>query len=136
MKAVLDTNVFVSGNFWEKGPSGKVLDAWRDGKFAVVSSIFLVEELIRVLNDFKIQAGRSRIEEIRKTILDNSLMVDRLAVSVEVVKDDPSDNKFLEAAIAGGAGFVVSQDKHLLKIKEYAGIRIITPSHFLEILNK
>lgn len=53
---------------------------------------------------------------------------------VFVVKDDPDDNKIIECAIAGNANYIVTQDKHLLRIKEFEGIEIINSNGFLKIL--
>lgn len=49
---------------------------------------------------------------------------------------DPDDNKFIEAAVEGKAEFIISQDKHLLILKNYKGIKILKPEEFLEILEK
>lgn len=46
---------------------------------------------------------------------------------VQVVKKDPEDNKVIECAIEAFSGYVISYDQHLLKIKEYKGIKIIKP---------
>ena len=53
---------------------------------------------------------------------------------VDVIKEDPDDNKIIECAIEGKADCIITNDNHLLKIREYAGIRILTPSEFLKIL--
>lgn len=54
---------------------------------------------------------------------------------INEIKDDPSDNKFLEAAIAGNADYIVSGDKHVLKLKKFKDILIVTPAEFLEVYN-
>ena len=51
----------------------------------------------------------------------------------KVIKDDPADNKFLDCAIECNTDFIVSQDKHLLGLKEFEGIKIVTPSEFLRL---
>ena len=51
-----------------------------------------------------------------------------------VIKEDPEDDKFLECAVAGKADFIVSGDKHLLKLKEFHGIKIITIDKCLTFL--
>ena len=53
---------------------------------------------------------------------------------VDIIKNDPDDNKFIEAALEGKAEYIVSQDKHLLLVKEYQGIKIIHPEDFLKLL--
>ena len=50
---------------------------------------------------------------------------------LNVVKKDPKDNKILECALEAQASFIISGDKHLLEIKEYKGIKIISPKEFL-----
>ena len=70
-----------------------------------------------------------------KMILENSLLVEP-EEKIEIVKDDSDDNKFVEAAIAGKADYIITQDNHLLKIKEFRGIKILTPKQFLDILKK
>jgi predicted nucleic acid-binding protein len=55
-------------------------------------------------------------------------------VSLDVIRDDPEDNRVLECAVGGNANFIVSGDKHLLAIKEYLGIVILSPAEFLRLL--
>lgn len=51
-------------------------------------------------------------------------------VTIKVIKDDPSDNKFLECAVTVGADYIISRDPHILKIKEFEGIKIKSPEVF------
>jgi len=53
---------------------------------------------------------------------------------LKVVKDDPQDNKFLECALEAKADLIVSGDKHLLKLKEYEGIPIVSSADFLKLV--
>jgi len=50
------------------------------------------------------------------------------------IKDDPSDNKIIECAKEGKSDFIITNDNHLLKLKEFEGIRIVTPKEFLKQL--
>ena len=68
------------------------------------------------------------------TILEKSIIVIP-ALNLNIVDKDPDDNKFIEAAVEGKADYVVTQDKHLLEIKQYTGINIITPEEFLQIIH-
>ena len=51
---------------------------------------------------------------------------------VDGVKNDPPDNRILEAAIDGKASYIVSGDKDLLRLKKFKGVKILTASKFLE----
>ena len=53
----------------------------------------------------------------------------------KIVKEDPDDNKIVEAAVEGNCDFIVSSDKHLLKLKEFKGIKIITPKEFFKLID-
>lgn len=53
---------------------------------------------------------------------------------IHAVAADPDDNKYIEAAVEGLAQFVVTGDKHLLSLKSYENIRIVTPRVFLDLL--
>ena len=132
MNAVLDTNVFVSGIFW-KGESNKALLAWRDGKFNLITSLDIILEIIRILKDFKIQLPGESIKEWTDLIVTNSIIV-KPKEKVNIVKDDPKDNMFIEAAIAGMAEYIVSQDKHLLRLENVQDIKIITPIKFNSVV--
>ena len=132
MKVVIDTNVFVSGIFW-KGISNRIIIAWRAGKFDLVNSLMNVEELIKILKFFKIDMSDEHIKEWVTLIVENSIIVD-VAGKIKIVKDDPTDDKFIETALNGNADYIISQDRHLLDIKEFDGIKMVTPKEFLRIL--
>ena len=74
------------------------------------------------------------IQEWQGVIIENSLIVEDYE-KLDIIKEDPDDNKFLEAAIAGNADFIISQDNHLLKLKEFNNVKIIIPEEFLKIIN-
>ncbi len=55
-------------------------------------------------------------------------------IEIDAIKADPDDNKILECAVASGASYIVSGDRHLLELKEYGKIKIITPKVALDLL--
>jgi len=93
----------------------------------------LIEELEETLRSFKISMPKDMIQEWKNLIIETSVMVDPV-VAIKAVKDDPKDDKFVEAAVYGEADFIVSQDKHLLKLKEYNKIKILKPEEAILIL--
>lgn len=131
IRIVLDTNVFISGIFWEGNFSSRVIDLWRNGKATLVSSLPIIEELVENLKGFRIKMSNEMVEEWKNMIIENAIIVEPTE-EINIVKEDPDDNKFIEAAIAGQAKYIVTQDNHLLKLKEFKGIKILTPK---EILN-
>jgi predicted nucleic acid-binding protein len=55
-------------------------------------------------------------------------------IALDVIHDDPDDNRILECAVAGHADVIVSGDRHLLRLKSYEGIPIVRPVDFLRAL--
>ncbi|MBI3032041.1 putative toxin-antitoxin system toxin component, PIN family [Candidatus Woesearchaeota archaeon] len=134
IRVVLDTNIFISGIFWEGNYSSQIIDAWRNGKILMVSSTEIVEELVETLKDFKIKMSDKMIQEWQKMIIENAVIVVPTE-TLDIVKNDPKDNKFFEAALAGNAAYIISQDKkHILSIAEFQGIKTIHPQEFVKLL--
>ncbi len=86
-----------------------------------------------LLRDVKIHMENEEIEWWESLTLKKSEIVVP-SRKISVVKDDPDDNKFIEAAVEGKADCIVTQDKHLLKLKEFRKIKIITPDEFIKLL--
>jgi putative PIN family toxin of toxin-antitoxin system len=134
MRVVLDTNVFVSGIFWTDNAPAKIIDLWMEKKFSLVSSLDMVKELVETLQEFKIKLDDQLIQSWATTVIENAVMV-QPTIKIDLVKEDLDDNKFFEAAVAGGAEFIVSYDRHLLSIGKYQNTRVILPSEFLKFIN-
>lgn len=130
--AVLDTNVLVSGFGWEGTPS-KIIDHALDGRFMLVTSPALLEELERVLQYPKIQGVFGDPFAV-------VLLVRAISTIVEPSEhlhllDDESDNRLLEAALEGHADYVVTGDK-LVNASYQDGFRVVTPKEFLDVLER
>ena len=131
MKVVLDTNIFISGIFW-KGSSNRIITNWKEGKFALIASLGTISEITKVLKDFKIRLPDEMIREWIDLIIRNSIIIEPKE-KISIIKDDSKDNIFIETAVAGSVDYIVSQDNHLLKLREFRGIKIITPEEFLKL---
>jgi len=81
-----------------------------------------------------IKLSDEMIKEWVDLIVRNSIIVDPKE-KIDVVKDDPKDDIFIETAVAGNVDYIISQYHHLLKLKEFRGIKIITPEEFNKICN-
>jgi putative PIN family toxin of toxin-antitoxin system len=130
MRIVLDTNVFISGIFFT-GPPYQILKAWRDGRVQLVVSPSILDEYRRIEGELALKFQG----------IDLKPFLDLLTVQAEVVlaptlppvlHEDPSDDKFLEAAVAGKARCIVSGDKHLLKLSVFQEIQILKPGDFVQ----
>lgn len=130
MKIVLDTNVFVSGVFFT-GPPYLILKAWRDGRIQLVISADILDEYYRV---GKVLADRFPGVDLDPIIGLLTVQAEFITAPPlpEPVCDDPDDDKFLACAVASDADFIVSGDRHLLKISVYHGTEIVRPRNFLE----
>lgn len=95
----------------------------------------MIAELIKVLNDFKIKMPKEMIKEWIDLIMINSIVAEPKE-RINIIKEDPKDIIFIEIAVAENVGYIVSQDNHLLKLKEFRGIKIISPEEFNKICNQ
>ena len=110
-----------------------IIVAWIEGKFVLTVSNQIVNEYINVLSRHKFEIARAELDDFAALILSKAEFVVP-GESIRVVEADPSDNKFLEAAVTGQADYIISGDKHLRDLKEFRGIAILSPSAFLEQL--
>lgn len=129
MRVVLDTNVFISAVLG--GKLGIVLDEWKAGKFTLIVTDSIAAEYIDVINRPKFRIPSDEIVGATDYLLDTAEFVTS-EEEVFVIVTDPTDNKFLEAAIAGKVDFIVSGDNHLLDLGAFRGIPIINPRTFLD----
>ncbi len=128
IKVVLDNNVFISALFWKGAPYQIFRKILEGAILNSVSPQILKELKERLLEKFKLPP--EKVKEFLEIIIFNSQIV-YPKKKVNIVKKDPSDNKIIECALESKASFVISGDRHLLEIKEYKRIKIISPKEFL-----
>jgi len=127
---VLDTNVYLSGIIFG-GNSRHILDLVVEKKIlAAISPAILLEISQKLEKKFK--WNKNQILLTIRTIAKSAKLVTP-SQKVSVVKEDKSDNKIIEAAIESKANYIISGDRHLLKIKKYQQIKIVSPAEFLNI---
>lgn len=135
LRAVIDTNVLVSGLFSESGSIAELMDLWTDEAFELVTSEEIIEELYRTLHKPSVQKHfeptEEEINDYIEVIRERAVMTPGLHTT-DRIKDDPTDNKFLSAAMEAKADCIVSGDKHLRDIKQFHGIKIIDAKSFVE----
>ena len=136
MRAVADSNVVISGLLW-RGPSRAVLDAAREARLELFASPELLAEVAEVLERPKFhsrlqQAGVDATELVAGF---GSLAARVIPAEKEaVIASDPDDDAVLACARAAGAELIISGDRHLLALKVYRGIKILSPTTAVELL--
>lgn len=128
-RIVFDTKIYISSFFW-KGASYKSILHTIESNFKIFVSEAIIKEIKRVLaRDFNLE--EKTIDEFARGILMFADLIEARQ-KIDFITDDPDDNRILECAVAGKADYIVTQDKHLLKIEEYKDIKIVMPEAFLK----
>jgi len=129
-RIVLDTNVLVASAYNPASASRRIVDACRADQLTMVISPSIKQEYEYILP----RAIRNRDEVVRTfELIGNAELVVPSSVP-RVVEDDPTDDKFLAAAVAGRAGAVVTNDRRVLDVHPYRGIHIVRPAPFSRTL--
>jgi len=136
-KVVIDTNIFVSSLIKKDSVPARLIQLWRENAFLIIISVQILEEIKRVLqyphikNKYKLTD-----EEITLAVAtiekDAIVLVDVL--ELDVIKEDPDDNKVLACALEVRADYIISGDKHLLALEQYENIPIVRVQEYLNIL--
>lgn len=129
-RVVLDTNIVVSTAL----PGSRlqlIVEAWKRRRCHLLVSHAIFEEYLRVLTYPKFQLSSQDIARIIEADLLPYVEFVSVTSRVEAVADDPADNMFLACAIDGRAQVIVSGDHHLLDLKQFRGIPILTARQFL-----
>ncbi len=133
-RVVFDTNVLVAAYNWPNGVAESAYLLVRQGKAELHTSTFIVGEVERILCEKfgweEDRTGRA-IAQIRRV----SASVHEPEEDLEVIQDDPTDNRILECALAAGAKFLVTGDKkHLLPLGSFHSVSIIGLRDFVDML--
>lgn len=136
-KVVVDTNQFISSLISKKGASARLIDAWQQYRFRLIISRDIFDEIKRVLHYPRIskacKLSPSEMDVFIALIRKRAVILMDVP-TVNVIKDDPDDNAVLACAILAKADYIVSGDEHLLALREYQGIQILSVRDFLKLL--
>jgi len=134
VKAVINTNVFVSALLSPTGASAKILDRFYNSEFQLAFSAEILDEYRSVILEFENRIHPDDAIEFIELVEAQSIQY--VATITLRVCRDPSDNKFLECAISSGANFLVTKNLRHYPIKKFQGVRIVTVGQFLTILER
>lgn len=130
IRVVIDTNVLVSAILFG-GIPGELISLWKSGCIKPLASKEIIDEYIIVFAYPKFQLSEADINYIIYSEILPYFHVVVPKSDRKIVKKDYSDDKFIHCAKTGKAGVIISGDKHLLNLKTYQKIKILTPAEFL-----
>lgn len=133
MRAVVDTKVLISGLIRPRGPIGSVVALLREARFVAVVSPPILDEIVAVLSRpwlrEKYGIDDAAVETFLRFLLLRAELV-RPGTTIRRCRD-PRDDKFLEAAVEGGATLLVTGDADLLSLAAVEQVRIVSPAAFV-----
>jgi predicted nucleic acid-binding protein len=133
IKAILDTNVLISGVFW-KGPPFEILKAWQEQRFRLAISLPILEEYRRVLDEFAkerqmlVSTPFSKLSSSARRSLSRSRFPSPFAAILMMT------NSWRPQLLQ--APYIVSGDKALLNVKFHHEVEVVRPSRFLKLLSR
>jgi putative PIN family toxin of toxin-antitoxin system len=136
VRVVIDTGVLVSGLIRPQGTTGEVLQVLRDGGFVCLYSSETILEIVDVLGREKFRLKYHILPEDISALVHLIRLRGEVVVPKHRVNDcrDPKDNKFLEVALTGDAGCLVTGDADLISMNPYQSTPIVTPAEFLTMI--
>jgi uncharacterized protein len=136
LRVVLDANVYVSALIRPQGPPGQIIMRFLESSFEIVLSPAIVEETVRAFAYPKVRKYIRASVDPELWFEDVILLAQFVAgdYKLEGVSVDADDDKYFGAAVEGGATLIVTGDLDLLTVKEFRGIRIVTPRVLLDLL--
>ena len=143
-RATFDTNIFVRTIIRKDNLPNHLLSLWREGRFALVLSQSIIDEVERVLSRRSLRLKyRYTLTEVTDLInLLHQANIVEVNTSFELCHRDPTDNIFIDCAILGRVQFLVSYDKDLIDDAELKqalfefGVEVIEPPNFLNEIQK
>ena len=130
-KVVLDTNILISALGW-KGKPRLIFEKVLNGELELILSDKQLEEIINVLNYPKFNFNDDQKSKFINILLEVSTLI-KLNKIVDIIKEDPDDNIILTSAISGNADFIISGDEHLLNLKKFKNIKILSANNFISL---
>ena len=128
-RIVVDTNIMVGAIMKPTGASSRILDMWIEGRLTLLVTDRILNEYRTILSQKWLKPDR--VSELNQHMSEFAEVVDPKERVYEI-KEDPSDNSFLECAAEGEADYIISSDQHLLALKRFRRTEIVRPTQFLK----
>ncbi len=132
MRFVFDTNALISSTLWGGSVSQKLLHKLILSGNQIFSSTEIILEYQKILRR-EFDYSDVKLNSIKHVVF-SFLEIVEANKKLDVVKDDPDDNKIIECAVASSSDYIITYDKHLLKLKKFGTTKIITPEEALKLI--
>jgi putative PIN family toxin of toxin-antitoxin system len=136
LRVVLDTNVLLSGIAYPASVPGKIMAAWRHGSVDVLLSVFILDELRRVLPRLAHRHGltSAEIDDLVDVLSIQAELIDPLPglePDLRDIDDQPVLGTLLAALEASSVNYLITGEKDLLALAER--YPVVTPAKFWEM---
>jgi putative PIN family toxin of toxin-antitoxin system len=132
IKSVNDTNIGIAGINWDRGAGYQIRLHWEAGRFQHFISAEILYEIIRVLREVFEYPDEKLYDWYWLLLAGSVFVVPR--VIINVIQEDPDDNKFLACAVEGSTDYIVSEDHDLRRLGKYDSIIVLRKQEFLQVL--
>ncbi|HZL13243.1 MAG TPA: putative toxin-antitoxin system toxin component, PIN family [Verrucomicrobiae bacterium] len=133
MRVIFDTNVVASASFW-RGTPFDCLAAWANRRCEAVVSPALLSEYHETIEELRLEYPARKFVAWTDALAESATLVFPME-NASGTTIDPDDEMILECALAAEADFIVSGDKkHLLVLRRFRDIPIVSPADFLRLL--
>ena len=133
MKITVDTNFLVSATQWNYSVAHKLLIRLLEKEVQIFSTKNILQEFSEVLERDFLYSPEETIN-INEKVMEFMTLI-KISSKIDIIKNDPDDNKILECALDSGSEYILTYDPHLLNLKEFEGIKILKPEEFLKIID-
>jgi uncharacterized protein len=132
LRAVVDTNIYISAFLHPERPIFQIVQQAVERRYHLLISPAIVNEVGRVLRETFGLEERVRLHRLKA--LAKAAEIINPKITLDVIREDPPDNRILECAVEGRANLIVTGDRHLRRLKIYQGIPIVRPIDLLRTL--
>ena len=130
-RVVIDTNVVVSALLFG-GTPGKLISLWKEGRIKAFISKEIIDEYLRVLAYPRFNLSEMEIDYLLYQEILPYFEITKIKSGPIILEKDPPDDKFIYCAQASDSKIIISGDQHLLSMKKYGLIEILSPAQVIK----
>lgn len=137
MRIVVDTNVLIAALTKPTGSGARIVEAWREGRIEIIASEQTLQEAELVLSGGWLRrvSSRKAVERLLDELRTHSVRVLARPIAGIALRDE-GDRRLVEAAVEGGASYLVTSDRELLRYGGHASTECVTAAELLRKLRK